>query len=54
MFEFVNLNQNNSKNRMVRYEHYPTDIEPVDLVAEYKYDTIYVKCEMSDVKCKML
>jgi RHS repeat-associated protein len=28
----------NSENRMVRYEHYPTDIDPPDIVAEYKYD----------------
>jgi RHS repeat-associated protein len=23
---------------MIKYEHYPTEIEPVDIVAEYKYD----------------
>ncbi|MCK4942696.1 MAG: hypothetical protein KAS65_03920, partial [Candidatus Aminicenantes bacterium] len=28
----------NAENRMIKYEHYPTEIEPVDIMAEYKYD----------------
>jgi len=27
-----------SENRMIKYEHYPTDVEPADVIAEYKYD----------------
>ena len=28
----------NSENRMIKFEHYPTDLEPADIIAEYKYD----------------
>ncbi|MEN8154352.1 MAG: hypothetical protein ABFR75_10045 [Acidobacteriota bacterium] len=27
-----------SENRMYRYEHYATDVSPVNVIAEYKYD----------------